>query len=879
MRALLFRLRALFTRNRIERELDDEVRTHLQMLADEYVRHGMTPEQARHAARRAFGGVEQMKETYRDRGAMRWVEVLIQDVRYAGRQLRRKPGAAIVAILTLAISIGATVAVFALVRNVLFRPLPYSSADRLVAIHSRVAQFGRIPVSDAQYRAWRGASRSIDGMALLWAYAVNLSGSGDPERIVAARVSPDLFRMLDVRPQLGRLLREDEDQPGRDRVVLLGDRLWRRRFGADRQIVGKTIAVNGEPYEVVGVLPGDFSFPRISRLYAIPVNAGQPELWKPLAIRETDPLSGLNFAALGRLANGVTIRQAQSELDALQRTIVPAKGPGGGNAMIAGELTPLREQIVGASRLALEILLAAVGAVLLIACLNVTNLILFRSVARRREFAVRCAIGASRARLARQLFTEGVVLAIVGGAVGIVLAAICVRLLVLQAPIDIPRLEEVRIDAGMLQWAALITFSVAAVVGLLPAIRLPRLSLANGLRDVAGQGHWHRRPSRGIQAALVVGQVGATAACAIVAGLLVQSLVGVLAVDKGFETGHVVTTDVDLAGPGYLGRRVPFERSMIERLEALPGVTSVGLSSEQLLGGAGMNLRLLAEGTSLPVQERPLANVRAVSPGFFRTFGIPIQRGQVFNDGESRPVAVVSTSTAVRLWPGENPVGKRFRRGPDSSMPIEVVGVAGDVRASRLEQPPGLIVYVPYWQSPIAQFSIAVKAARDAVAVVSGVKASIRALDPALPTSQRTMDEIVADAVGERRFFTLLVFLFAVIALLLAALGIFGIISQGVALRTSEIGLRMALGAQRSTVRRMVLAEAWSLVAIGLAIGIPLALASGSALRAILFGVTPSHIPTIATVCGIVAVVATVASYAPARAASRVDSMVALKTE
>jgi putative ABC transport system permease protein len=879
MRQFLLWLRGLFSGIEGDRDLDDEVRTHLELLADDYMRQGMTPKEARYAARKAFGGVEQMKEAHRDWRRIRWVEVLLQDTRYALRQLKRKPGAAITGVLTLGVSIGAVVAVFALTQNVVFRPLSYPTADRLVAIHSRVAQFGRIPVSDTQYRAWRGSLRSIDGMALLWAYEVNLSGSGDPERAAAARVSPDLFRILGVHPQLGRLLRDDEDQPGRDRVVLLSDRLWRRRFAADRQIVGKTIAMNGEPYEVVGVLQSGFSFPRVSRLYSIPVNAGQPELWKPFAIRETDPLSGLNFAAIGRLAAGVTIRQAQAELDALQRTIVPAKGPGGGNATIAGELVPLRDQILGTSRRGLEILLAAVGAVLVIACLNVTNLILFRSIARRREFAVRCAIGASRARLARQLFTEGVVLSAIAGAVGVALATVAVRLLVLRAPIDIPRLEEVRIDAFVLECAAAVTCGVALIVGLLPAARLPHSALLRGLRDVAGQGRVHDRPSRGIQGMLVVGQVAATAACAIVAGLLVQSLVGVLAVDKGFETGDVVTTQVDLAGPGYMGRRIPLQRSMIQRLEAIRGVTSVGLSSEQLLGGSGMNLRLLAEGSAAPIQERPLANIRAVSPGFFRTFGIPIQRGQVFEDGDSRPVAVVSASTAARLWPGENPVGRRFRRGPDSSMPIEVVGVAADVRASRLEQPPGLIVYLPYWQSPVAQFSMAVRAAGDTGAVGSDVRTAIRGLDSTLPLTQHTMDEIVADAVGERRFLTVLVLLFATAAMVLAALGIYGVVSQSVALRTSEIGLRMALGAQRSAIRQMVLGEAGWLVGIGLVIGVSVALASGSALRAILFGIAPSHVPTIAAVCGVVAAVATVASYAPARVACRVDAMVALKTE
>ena len=439
MRPLLSRIRGLFRRRALDERLDEEVQTHLDALAAEFARRGATPEQARLAARRTFGGVEPMKEAYRDQRGLPWAEACRQDIVYAGRQMRQRPGLSTVVLLTLALSMATAIAVFTLVNGVVLRPLTYPDAARLVVAHSRLPQFGRIPVSDAQYDAWRGSLRSIDGMALLWAYSVNLSGGGEPERVLAARVSPALFELLGVQPQLGRLLRPDEDQAGRDRVVLISDGLWRRRFNGDRAIVGRSISVNGEAHEVVGVLASDFRFPRISRLYSIPVDADRPEVWKPLALAPNDLLKGLNFAAIARLSRGATLAQAQAELDAFQRTAVPTTGAGGGNVTIAGELTRLRDQITGGSRRGLEVLLAAAGAVLLIACLNVTGLVLSRSATRQRELAVRSAIGATGRRLRRQLFTEGLVLSVLSGGLAVAMAGFALRLVVLAAPVDIPR--------------------------------------------------------------------------------------------------------------------------------------------------------------------------------------------------------------------------------------------------------------------------------------------------------------------------------------------------------------------------------------------------------------------------------------------------------
>jgi predicted permease len=387
---------------------------------------------------------------------------------------------------------------------------------------------------------------------------------------------------------------------------------------------------------------------------------------------------------------------------------------------------------------------------------------------------------------------------------------------------------------------------------------------------------------------LVVGQVGATAVCVIVAGLLFESFIRVLTVDKGFETANVVTGDLELAGPHYAGRRLPFQRTLIERLKVLPGVRAVGLSSQQLLSGTGVNLRILPEGTTIPALERPLVNLRTVNAEFFRAFGIATRHGRIFGDTETRPVAVVSASTAAHIWPGQNVVGKSFRRGPESSPPIEVVGVVADVRASRLEQPAGLTVYEPYVQATAAQFgflagitvSLALQTSADTTIVASGFRRVVRDLDPSLPIARlRTMDVVVAESVSERRFLTSLVLLFALIGLMLAAVGIYGVVSQTVAQRTLEIGIRIALGAKRSEVVRMVLNNAWWLVAIGLAVAVPIALLSGSSLRVLLFDVTPYNAVTIGLVCLAMLVIATTAAYIPARRAGRVDAMVVLRAD
>ena len=876
-RVLLMRVWSVFRRQQLDADLSEEVRTHLELLAADYERRGMTPVQARHAARRAFGGVQQMTESYRDWRGLPWVEILWQDTRYAGRQLRRAPGFAVAAIVTLGLAIAAAVTVFSVVDAVLFRQLTYPNAARLVAMYSRLDPFGRIPVSDSQVRAWRESLNSVEGIALIFGYDANLSGAGEPERVSAARVTPELFRMLGAEPQIGRALRDDEDMPGRDRVVVISNQLWRRRFAADPAVVGRTMTLDGEPYEVVGVLPDDFRFPRVSHLYSIPGEFGRPDVWKPFALPENDPFSGLNFAAIGRLRNGVTIRQAQAELDAVQRALIESLGSG--NATIPGELVPLRDQITGGSRRGLEVLLAVVLAVLVIACVNVTNLILARSATRQRELAVRSSIGASRGRLARQLFTEGLVLVVAGGALGAVLAALFVRLLILRTPIDVPRLDEVRFDSGGLWFAALTVLAAATIIGVLPAWRLSRQSPHDTLKASGGQ-RGSSPSGRLTQATLVTAQISVTVVCAIVAGLLLQSLVRVLSVDKGFEPQRVVTATLDLAGPRYAPRRVLLQRELIERLRAVPGVTSVAIGSQQLLSGVGMNFRVLAEGTAVPPLERPLANFRGVNADFFETLSIAIDRGSTFTETDNRRIAVVSRSLARQLWPGQDAVGKRLRRGPDNSPPIEVIGVADDIRASRLEQAPGLIVYVPFYQLPVSQVALAVKTSVDSASTASAVRQVIRQIDPELPVAALgTLDDVVAESVAQRRFLTLLIILLAGAALALVVIGVYGVVSQGVAQRTSEIGLRMALGAQRETVIRMVLSQAWRLVALGLLAGVLMALASGTLIRSMLFDVMPYDVATIVACCVTLAGAATLAAYVPARRASRVDPIVALRAE
>ncbi|PYU37740.1 MAG: hypothetical protein DMG54_32580 [Acidobacteria bacterium] len=782
------RLRSLFRWAQTDQELDDELREHLERKTEEYVAQGMTQEEAHRRARLDLGGIEQTKEKCRDARRVNWIQDFVQDLRFGLRLLRKSPGFTAVAVLTLALGIGTTTAMFSIVDKVVLRPLSYADSGQLVMIDEWTPSFGPIPVNSLHFQEWRRTATSFDQIALVGGGDVNVTDSSEPERLPGARVSPALFPILAVQPQLGRAFLSEEDVPGRDHVVLIGNELWRGRYSADPHILDRTISIDGVAHEIVGVLPANFHFPKLGALYPVTILQEKPQIWKPIALRPE-------------------------------------------------ELTP--------------------------------------------ELAVRSAIGASRWRLTRQMIVESLTLSAMGGACGVFVAYLGVRLFLAVAPFDLPRLDEVHVDMSVVMFALLVSTIAGLVIGIWPASQLSAAEIAevmpSGTRSTSGRGVGRLR------SAVVSGQVALGALCLIASGLLLESLVNLLNVDRGFDASQVVTVGVNPPVSQYptLEKRVAFVRTVLDELKVLPGVTSVAAANMLPLSGEGGNSALSVAGTSTALFEHALGNIRTVSSDYFRTMGMSLQAGRLFNDGDQqRQVAVISTSIAKRAWPGENPIGKRFHFGPPSVPDKEVIGVVNDVRSVSLEAGPSFNVYISYWQGPFIAIEFALKTTNDPAAIAPAIRSKIRGIDAELPVSSlRTMDQIVEGSVAQRRFQTYLVLTFGAAALLLACLGVYGVMSFVVTQRTTEIGIRLAFGAEPGAVLRMVLRQAMRPVVVGVAVAIPLAFLAGSWLRSMVFGVSPEDPRTITVACFSLVIAAALAAYLPARRAMRVDPMVALRYE
>ena len=808
-----------------------------------------------------------------------------QDLRFAARMLRKAPGFSAVAIATLALGIGANTAVFSLVDTAILRPLAYRDSGRLVDIHEVVPKFAYlaplVPANAMHFLEWRKSAHSFEQMALIAGDVANLTGSGEPQRVNRARVSPALFRMLGVEAQIGRTLLDEEDAEGKDDVVVIDHELWENRFGGDPGIVGKTLKMNDRPYRIVGVLPGSFRFPKLSQLYAMTIAEERPQVWKPFALRdsEKDEMGDFNFVCIAKLRPGATAAQAEAELNGIQAGIT-AKLPE--KVELRAHVVGLQDQITGRTRGGLELMLAAVAAVLLIACVNIANLLLARATGRRRELAVRTALGAGAARLVRQMLAESVLLSAIGGALGMVLAYGGIRAIMAYAPMDLPRMDEIHPDLRLLAFNVAVSLGAGLLFGLLPAWRYakadPQEALQAGSRGSTGS-----RGSGRVRNVLVAAEVGLSAVCLIAGGLLLRSFVNLLHVDKGFETEQIVTTNLTLPYSRYGDAKAEaeFERRLLEKVTAIPGMASAGVSNQLPLAGEGNNNVIMPEGANLSMMDRPLADNREVNPDYFRTMGIRLVAGRYFDEHDrARPVAVISAMTAARLWPGKSAVGKRLIQGGGSLGPIEVVGVVADIRGASLIHAPTNTVYVPYWQDSRYTVSLAVRTALPVSTVGPALRAAVRQLDPEMPAPViRTMEERMAESVAPRRFQMTLVLLFGAAALLLASLGIYGVVAYSVGQRTSEMGIRMALGAQPGSISGMVLRQGMAPVLAGLAVGVAGSLALGQLLGSLLFGVKATDPATIAGVATMLAVVAAVASWVPARRATRIDPAVALRGE
>jgi predicted permease len=805
------------------------------------------------------------------------------DLKYVARSLRKAPVFTIAVVLTLAFGIGANTAIFSVVHAVILEPFAYAGADRLVAVHETVRRASvPLPVNATHFLRWREASRSFEGLALLREISVNLTGAGEPERLTAGRVSATLFPMLGVRMQLGRAFVEEEDLAGRDRVVVVTDELWRRRFAADPAIVGRPVLLDNEPYVVVGVLPADFRFPRFSDLYPIDITSSQPQIWKPFGLRDEEraPFGDFNYACVAKLRPGVTEAQAASELRGLQADIdATFQEKVGLDAIVL----PLARQVASRARTGLLLLFAASGVVLLIACVNVASLLVGRSSARRRELAVRKAIGATSGRLVANAMTECAALGLLAAALGIGIGYWTIRAIAALAPADLPRVNDFHLDLRVLLFAIAVSMLTTILMGLVPAWRAAQsdsLTPAGGSRtSTAG------RRTTTLRSLLVASEIGLSTVSLVAAGLLLHSFARLMSVDKGFDVERLMLVDLTLSPRRYpnVAATSAFVLTALDQLSAQPGIVSTSVISQPPLAGVGGNNLLLAEDAH-PSAQPPTVDFRPISPAYFATMGIPLRRGRLFGDSDhgQQRVAVISEGVASRVWPGQNPVGKRFRLGGMQTALIDVVGTVGDIRGASLSDNPSPTVYLPYWQRAFNRnrVSLVVKTTAGPAATAAVVRLTIHRLDPemAVPTP-RTMDDVVDASTAGRRFQLGLVLLFALTALLLASLGTYGVISYSVIQRTNEIGIRLALGAAPGRVLRDVIVGAMRLVAGGLAVGLPLAVGAAYAMRTLLFGVVPHDGLTLAGVAAALMVVGIVAAFVPAWRAGRIDPLVALRAE
>jgi len=795
---------------------------------------------------------------------------LASDLRYAVRGLIRRPGFTAVAVLTLALGIGANAAIFSAVRGILLRPLPFRAPDRLVAFNAE--QF----ISNAELLFLRENARTLGGVAAIspgWGMA--LTGVGEATQLTTARVSPNLLDVLGVRPMLGRTFQETESIPGRETVAILGSALWAERFGSDPSVIGRNIVLDGTPYNVVGVLPPGFEV------------LGRPaDLWTPLVV---DPTAWFHKGSVswfvGRLGERVTIDQSRAEL----ATLFPRMREAFDYAPDYYRnvtLVPLRERAVGSVRTALLVLLAAVGFIVLIAGANVGNLLLMRAAGRRREIAVRTALGASRRRVVAQMLVESIVLAFGGAAAGIALGAALVRVLRASLPADTPRLASISLDASVLAACATLAILIGIGFGLAPAFLASRADAREalrGARGVAGRAGGER--ARGT---LVVAEVALTLVLVLGAGLMMRTLWSLSHVDAGFRASGVLTLRVQPSGERYDTNeaRVQYVKTLLERLGALPGVQSTGMIHHLPLAGYAWYANVDLEGRVRAPGESPLrSGWRVIEGDYFKTMGIPLVRGRAFSTSDTRattPVVIVNEAFARAAWPGEDPIGKRFTAGNATrgSAAATVVGVVGDVRHISLDTRPEPELYRPFAQSPMGAVALVVRTTGDPLAVAGLARQAITAVDANVPISDvRSMEQVMSESVARPRLVMSLLLVFAGIGLVLGAVGVYGVIAYAVGERRREIGVRLALGADPGRVAASVLAHGVRYAALGVAIGLAGSLGLTRLMRTLVFGVSPTDPATFVALSALLMIVAGLASYLPAREAAQTDPMTAMRAE
>jgi predicted permease len=819
------------------------------------------------------------------------MEALWHDLCYGVRTLFKNPGFMAVAVLSLAIGIGANSAIFSVINALLLRPLPYKDAERLVILWSRSPGLN-VPqdwFSPGQYLDIKTQNDVFDEISISIGGSLNLTGQGTPRHVDVARISSSLFPLLGASSMHGRVFLPEEDEPGKPPTVILSNGFWQRHFGSDPDVVGKTLTLNGNNFTIVGVMPAEFS---LNKEIMPAVNGIQSaDLLLPLPMSESARTNRGNedFNIFARLKPGVSVAQAQAEMDIIadrMKQEYPGNYPPNGGLTIS--VVPLLEQVVGDIHLALSVLFGAVGFVLLIACANVANLLLARAAVRQKEIAIRAAVGASRLRILQQLLTESVLLALVGGLVGLAIALLIVKALHVFGPESIPRLNEVGIDARVMIFTSLIALLTGIIFGLAPALEASRVDLNKVLKQGArssGGGAYDRGHHR-IRKLLVISEVALSLVLLISAGLLIRSYQRILDAHPGFDSHNVLSFRLSLPAAKYSSPDsiVSFHRQVSERLKALPEIESVGTTYSLPMSTVALAWEpVTIEGhIADSAQESIISNVRIVSPEYFRTMGIPLLTGRYFDehDRKGAPEAViVDEALAERFWPNENALGKRLKRG-DSGPWWTVVGVISDAKEYSQEKEPPIAVYYPFEQIIARNMFLVIRTTSDPSQMTGAITKEIQALDPEMPVFDvKTMDHRLYDSLARRRFSMFLLGVFAVIALILAAIGIYGVIAYSVYQRTNEIGIRMALGAQPRNILQLVIRQALVLVSSGIGIGLLGAFALTRVMSSLLYGVSATDRFTFVIPPLLLGSIALLASYIPARRAAKVDPMVALRHE
>ena len=893
----MFDLLKWLQQNRAEREMDDELRFHLEKQIEQNIAQGMTLEEARYAALRHFGNLGQLKEECRDSWGLRFISEFIQDVRYGLRQFRRNPGFTTIAVLTLALGIGANTAIFSVVDAALLRPLPFRNPSGLIVLHEGVPKegFPNMGFSPPDFAVFEHNQRSFSAIGAFRVEHVDISGQGEPERVVGSRISASLFPMLGVGPILGRNFTPQEDAPG-NKLVILSYGLWQRRYEGNPGIIGQVLQIDRQPFTIIGVMPQNFEFP----LHALEENNSPAALWVPIGFTPAE-LEGWGgsylFGVLARLRSGVSLDQARSEAGPLSGVLVSRYPAAIAGWVRRGHLTitaaRLQEEVTGSVRTLLLVLMGAVGFVLLIACANISTLLVSRAATRQREIAVRTALGGTKLRLVRQMLTESTVLGIGGGAIGLILGIYGRNFLLTLVPPSIPLPRHVPLNGGVLVFTLASSILAAFFFGMAPAFLVSARSVQGALQKGGRSGTVDG--FQRVQGLFVVAEFILALILLVGAGLLVRSFGKLLETHPGFRPNHVLTLNIPLPKQAYsrASQVMSFYQTFLDRVSNLPGVQTAGLSSDLPLHGRE-GVSITVEGLSNGEANTPQAIAQSwVMGDYFRAMGIPLLQGRWFTPEDrfgSQQVAIVSLSMARKFWPQGSAIGKHIRWGVKAPWQT-IIGVVGNVSQGPLSQPLAPHVYRPYLQlpGPLLEndpfgdwhaMNIAVRTQASPTSLTSAVVSQVHSLDADLAVANiQTMTHVIQSSRAGPRFNTILLGCFAGLALFLAAIGVYGVLAYAVAQRTHEIGIRVALGAQKSDVLKMVVGRGIKLALIGVAIGICGALALTRVLSSLLYGVTPTDPITFIAVSLILVVVAFLACYLPAQRASRIDPMVALRHE